>query len=428
MSFLQNYRLFYLVTITIISMISFSCSGAKDPSDSPPTTSDYWDVKVDINFNQPGIVSNFEIGLTHVQNRWYDGHPQAVARVKKLLVDGKIRFQNTHIMGWGPDNPNPSPGIYKWQSLDSIMAMMLSMDGTVPVITFCTAPGWMKSNGADWDMEDCVIEEHFEDFALLCGKVAERYDYVDYFQVWNEFKGFRSWKNGVEKRDMEQFTQMYNLVYDAVKKVRPDVKIGGPYIPISGTELLSSHKQDVKYWIENINGAEFFTFDGWVEGWPPGSNTEEWMMDRSSFYGDITKEFMNLTNLPQWVSEYYPGRNNNPEFVAAHFASTYYYSLKSGIQLALLWDGLNFGELFSNTEKENGGLPTLQYNVVSAFNNYFGPGTQLYNTNSSSDDILVLSSLEKALLINKTKKPLVIKLKEETFTLKGYEVKVYDHK
>ncbi len=426
---LLNFTTFFSnIIIAIIILLLFTCSDSKEqPPNDPPPSSDPWNEIVTVNLNEPEMISYFEIGLTHTHNRWYTGHPQAVNRVKKLLKDAKVRYQNTHIMGWGPDNPNPAIGVYRWQSLDNVMDMILSMEGTIPVITFCTAPGWMKRSGNDWDMEDRVSDDHFENFAVLCSKVAERYDYVEYFQVWNELKGFRSWTNGVEKRDMKQFTEMYNLIYDAVKKVRPNAKIGGPYMPLGGLDLTSSHIQDIKYWVENSNGGEFFNYDGWVEGWPPGGNSEEWMMSRSSFFGSLTKKFKDVVDLSQWVSEYYPGRNNNPEFVAAHFASTYYHSLKSGIRLALLWDGVNFGELFSNTEKEDGGQPTLQYNVVSAFNNYFGPGTQLYKTTSTTDDIEVLSSSEKILLINKTKKSFIIKLKDRMITLKGYEVMIYDN-
>jgi len=383
------------------------------------TTQVPWDVTVEVDLSVPDLISNFEIGLTHTQNRWYSGHSVAVKRVKGLLEDGRVRYQNTHIMGWGPGNPNPEPGVYSWGSLDSRMNVIRSMAGVVPVITFCTAPGWMKRSGEDWNMEDRVADEHFEDFAELCRLVALRYPDVEYFQVWNELKGFN--------RDIIKFTEMYNLIYNAVKEVRPDAKIGGPYINISGLDFGKGYRDNAKYWNDNKSGAEFFTYDAWLEGWPPGGRTEEWMMGRTSIFGDYTKQFREVVDLPQWISEIYPGRNDNREFVAANYASTYYHSLRSGVRMALLWDGGGLGELFSGTGSADGGQPTLQYFVVKAFNNYFGPGTQLYSAKSSSKDVEVMASAKKVMLINKLPKSLLVNLNGKELQLKAYEVLVLDN-
>lgn len=401
--------------ILIVSIIG--CGPQEKAVDELP------DVTVTVDLSAPDMVSNFEIGLTHTHGGWEDGYPDAVARVKGLLEEAKIRYQNTHIMGWGVGNPEPAPDEYSWSSLDSRMDLIRSMDGTIPVITFCTAPGWMKTGGEDWDMEDRVADEHVEDFADLCQAVALRYSDVEYFQVWNEFKGYRSWENDIETKDIERFTEMYNAVYDAVKSVRPDVKIGGPYMPKGGSDVSDSHRKDVEYWLENSHGADFFTFDGWLEGWPPGGHTEEWMMSRTGFFGGLTDQFQELTDLPMWISEYYAGRSDNPEFTAANHASTYYHSLKSGTRMALLWDGGGLGALFSDTETADGGQPMPHIYVVKAFHEHFGPGTQLYKTQSSSDDLEVLASQEKILLINKRPDAVSVSLNGTEFSLQGYEVR-----
>ncbi len=79
-------------------------------------------------------------------------------------------------------------------------------------------------------MEERVADEHVRDFANLCRAVAQHYPQVEYFQIWNEFKGY--WAKG--GWDVERFTLMYNAVYDAVKAVRPDAQIGGPYLSLGG--------------------------------------------------------------------------------------------------------------------------------------------------------------------------------------------------
>jgi hypothetical protein len=380
------------------------------------------DVSVTVDYQTPSVVSKLEIGVTHTHAMWENGHPDAVARVKKRLEEAGIRHQNQHIMGWGANNPEPSPGVYSWSSLDRRLDLICSVANTIPVITFCTAPGWMKTSGKDWNMDDRVADEHVQDFANLCRAVALRYPDVEYFQVWNEFKGY--WTKG--GRDVVRFTAMYNAVYDAVKAMRPEAKIGGPYLSMGGRNLSANDRQVIDYWRQHSRGADFFTFDGWLEGWPPGGKTEDWMMGRTRFFGDLVKEFQTMTELPVWISEFYGGRSKNPQFTAVNHASCYYHALQSGARLALLWDGVGLGQLFTRTQSVAGGQPTPHYSVVQAFNRHFGPGTQLYRTQSSSDDLEVLASREKILLINKRPGAVAVHLEGKELSLEGYEVRVLD--
>jgi len=380
------------------------------------------EVTVTIDYNAPAGVSRMEIGLTHTHAMWENGHPDAVARVKKLLEDAGLRYQNQHIMGWGANNPEPSPGVYRWSSLDRRLDLIRSMANTIPVITFCTAPGWMKASGKDWNMEERVADEHVQDFANLCRAVALRYTDVEHFQVWNEFKGY--WIKG--GRDVARFTVLYNAVCDAVKAARPTVKIGGPYLSMGGRNVGAGDRQVVEYWREHSRGSDFFTCDGWLEGWPPGGKTEDWMMSRTTFFGDLVREFRTMVEPPVWISEFYGGRSKNPQFTAANHASCYYYALQNGARLALLWDGVGLGQLFSRTQTADGGQPTPHYSVVQAFNRHFGPGTQLYQTLSSSDDIEVLAARAKVIMISKRPDSVEVRCRDKGLTLAGYEVRVLD--
>lgn len=82
--------------------------------------------------------------------------------------------------------------------------------------------------------------------------------------------------------DVQRFIVMYNTVYDSVKNVRPDALIGGPY---TSSNVSDDNLEVIDYWVKNKVGAEFFTYDSWLEGWPPGSKTEEWMMENSDHFG-----------------------------------------------------------------------------------------------------------------------------------------------
>jgi hypothetical protein len=133
-----------------------------------------------------------------------------------------------------------------------------------------------------------------------------------------------------------------------------------------------------------------------------------------------------MIDRPVWISEFYGGRSKNPQFTAANHASCYYHALRSGARLALLWDGVGLGQLFTRTETADGGQPTPHYFVVQAFNRHFGPGTQLYQTKSSSDDIEVLASRAKVMLINKRPESVTVHLEGKDVSLAGCEVRVLD--
>jgi hypothetical protein len=183
-------------------------------------------------------ISHFSIGVTHTAPKWEDGNPHAVTRAKQLLKRG-LKFQNQHLMNWGTDNPEPRSGVFNWTSLDKRIALIRSMHG-IPIITLCSAPGWMNTSGEDqapqtgpdnW-ADARVADNHVVDFADLSRRVALRYPGVKYFQVWNEYKGYRD--NDADNWDYKRYTDFYNSVYDAIKSVRPEAQVGGPYYPFQG--------------------------------------------------------------------------------------------------------------------------------------------------------------------------------------------------
>ena len=409
--------------------------------------------QVTVDLTKPLIISSFEIGITHTQGSngaWEYGNSGSVASAKSLLVNGNVDFQNTHIMGWGCRNPEPSPGSYDWTDLDHrINDLIVPMSAySIPVITFCTAPGWMKTSGSDWNMDDRVADDHVADFADLCKKTAQRYPNVQHFQVWNEMKGY--WNSSMNNWDYTRYTTLYNAVYDAVKSVRPDAKIGGPYIAIQGdgADTIGRYGTDtyapirpqdwavINYWLANKHGADFFCFDYWLIDWhDKASYTQNEKMQLTHFFGSVVAQIRAVEpNLPLWISEFYGGMVGDPlsgdplsVFTAANHASCYYHCLINDADLGLIWNpeaGEIANPLFTDTKNSGGGLPTPHYNVVKAFNNYFYPGTQIYETTSSTANLEVLGSLDKTMLINKSSSPITATLDHNDISLAGYEVKV----
>jgi hypothetical protein len=379
-------------------------------------------------------VSHFSIGITLMGtgNRREHGNPQAVAKEQRLLANG-FKYMNQHIMLFGAGDPEPRPGVYDWRSLDQDMAQIRSMHG-VPIITLCCAPGWMNTISQDlprrtgpysWAVGR-VTDNDVKDYAKLCKKVALRYPYVKHFQVWNEFKGY--WDKATDNYDYVPYTKFYNAVYDAVKCVRPDAKIGGPYYP--QPEPGGPKAKDwiaIDYWLKHKHGADFVCFDGWITGYPPPPDEEAKKMASTDYFGKIADELRARTNLPIWISEFYGGvggfqrgraRSSNLQFIAADFASWYLHALLSGVSIALLW-GTGIPGLMAP-----GGQPTPHYRVVKIFNSDFGPGTRLYKTTSSSPEIEFLASKTETLLINKRSANVPVRLNGHELLLTPYDVRL----
>ena len=376
--------------------------------------------------------SHFSIGVTHTQPKWEDGNPQAVARAKELLESG-LKYQNQHLMDWGAENPEPKPGVYNWNSLDKRIALIRSMHAT-PVITLCTAPGWMKTSGEDYPRQtgpdswadDRVADNHVNDFVELCKKVVLRYPDVKYFQIWNEYKGY--WDKATDNWDCVRYTDFYNAVYDAIKSVRPDAQLGGPYYPFDGPK--PKDWPVIDYWFQHKHGADFVCFDGWVAGYPPTRDRAEEAkkMAATEYFGKIADQFRKRTDLPVWVSEFYGGWSSNPQFTAANHASCYLHALLSGVSVVLLWDAelQKWNYLFTNTKTAEGGQPSPHYQVVKIFNSNFGPGTKIYKATSSSPDLEVLPSATKTLLINKRDEKIIVRLDGRDLTMNPYAVRLVD--
>jgi hypothetical protein len=374
----------------------------------------------------PAGISHF-IGVTLTGGRWLNGNPQAVARAKKLLSAG-LKYMNQHLAIWGVGDPEPRPGVYDWTSLDKRIALIRSMNG-IPVITFCCAPGWMNSIGQtlprrtgpySWAVGR-VTDNHVKDYAELCQKVALRYPDVKYFQVWNEFKGY--WDKAIDNWDYVRYTNFYNAVYDALKSVRPDAKLGGPYYPFDGAK--KKDWQVIDYWLKHKHGADFVCFDGWIAGYPPTRDEEARKMTSTDYFGKIADQFRARANLPIWISEFYGGWSSNPQFTAAN-PSCYLHALLSGVSMALLWGPANqkWNYLFTSTDTADGGRPSPHYWVVKTFNDDFGAGTRLYKATSSPPEIEVLASRTEMLLINKRNANVTVRLNGQKLFLNPYEVRL----
>lgn len=404
-------------------------------------------VTVTTDRTSPIGTSLLKLGITHTQSGidHADAKPQAVARATPILT-GSASYQNSHIIGWGPGNINPEPGVYQWGTLDARVEMMRQLD--IPmVLTLCTAPGWMKVGGDTWNMEERVRADRYDQFADLCLQVAKRYPDVKTFQVWNELKGF--WSLADNNWDVVEYTRMYNKVYDKLKAYDPTIKVGGLYLVVSGTgsnltrdtggvgrdfftPLGNKDRQVIQYWLDNAHGADFICIDrGIKDGQDETPYTRDELMRFTTQHGNIVRQVREMTDLPVWYSEYYGTVDTYPQPIAAAYASIYKGIVEAGASAALLWnpnaDGAtNPHELFTDVRNENGGKLTPHGKVYEWIAEYFEAGTPLFETLSSSDTVEALASDTHTLLINKADYTRNVWLNGELLSLLRFEVRLLD--
>jgi hypothetical protein len=299
------------------------------------------DVRVDVDLTQPDGVSWLSVGVTHMEyslDAW--GDPGSVQRGKALLADG-VRVQNQHIFGFGAGNINPAPGVYDWSTLDSRLATIRSI-GSIPVLTLCCAPDWMKGGRAgetNWSrIEAAPLPEHYSDFAELARQVALRYPDVHYYLVWNELKGF--WNATARDWDYVGYTRLYNMVYDTLKSVNPDLKVGGPYFIIAGTgserggpstakAIIPRDLRALEYWLGQAHGADFIALDRGVRDYHDSTSySPSELLALTPQYQRVAQQVQARTTLPLWwVEDGFTG-SADWDLQAVGLASILYHELR----------------------------------------------------------------------------------------------------
>ncbi|SDH39518.1 Glycosyl hydrolases family 39 [Sinosporangium album] len=382
-------------------------------------------------------------GVTHTQfSAAEEGHQAETAA--RYLLSRVPMLQNQHIMGWGADNPEPAPGKYDFGTLDRRLTFMASAQGQ-PVITLCCAPDWMKGGvegRTDWDRNTVAPhEEFFDDYARLAVAVAERYPTVKHFMVWNEFKGF--WNNATNSWDAAAYTRLYNTVYDALKAVDKDIKVGGPYIPIDSNESGESELKGewgavdqrtldaIEYWIENKRGADFIV----VDGHSATKDTAAIIPDEFS----ALKKFSAVTtwlreksgDLPVWWAEWYVAPES-ADWTEQHRTAVQAVAMMefatSGVTTALYWDpqqpeGAECpGCLWR--PGEGGELPMA--GLLSGFTRWFHGGIALEEVTSSDPRVRVLAQAEQMVVVNTASTPVTATVDGTSIRLSPYEIKWED--
>jgi len=429
----------FSLSLALGACTSGGSNGPGSVSQSTQAPSAHADVTIQVTPSTSAGVSNLQAGATMTEKS-----KALTTDDGQQIMQSSLGMINLQMMGWGAENPEPSPGDYSWDSLDARVQIMKD-SGATPMITFCGAPDWMKGGDAgdtNWDNLDVApLPAHYDDFARLAQQIAQRYPNVHYFQVWNEMKGF--FNDSENRWNYEEYTSLYNKVYDAVKAVRPDAKIGGPYVVVTSTatyataapaeDAIDSKAQDViRYWLAHKHGADFIVVDG-----GPGTKdkvTSSGVKDEfaaGQFFADVNnwiRRQPGASNLPIGWAEWYPGSSqnwDNTDHFNAIMANDLIATIKSGAAYTLLWgvqgnsDGIALPEgIMTSKSKETPYAATSK-----AIKDAFPPGTKLVAaTVSHPESIAVLASSSKVLLVNKTGQSISVAVNGKVANLSAYQV------
>lgn len=399
-------------------------------------------------------------GFTHTQFSADEGSSTATERVEQEIKDAGGIPQNQHIMGWGADNPEPAKGRYDFEDLDRRVDFIRA-SGSTPTITLCCAPDWMKGGKAgvgntDWSqasLETAPERAHYKDYAALAATVAKRYPDVRHFIVWNEFKGF--WNNAKARWDYEGYTELYNLVYKALKKVNPEIMVGGPYLVMDSVDPRSSDASATfkgpwgamdqrildafDYWNQHKAGADFVVVDG-----SSYTNDDELLPNEfaaTDKFTAVSRWVRQQTgNLPLWWAEYYvepadsrderEGWSENRR-VAVQAAGMIALA-RGGTTSAFYWNPENekgtacAGCLWTPTNGGDGGRKLPMFDLVSRFGKAFGPGATFENVSVAADDVpnvRVLATDRTVLVVNTLNRQISADVDGKRFDMRAYEVR-----
>lgn len=425
-----------LVVALVVALVAALSTGRA--STAAPTT------HISVGSESTGV-NRLHLGVTHTEHSadsW--GNRTAVDSARTLLREASL-FQNQHIMGWGAGSPEPWPGVYDWRSLDARVRLMRETSAK-PMITFAAAPDWMKGGLpgiTNWSrIEAAPTPAFYDEFARLAQRVALRYPDVRHFQVWNELKGF--WDPVKNRWRFEEYTRLYNAVYEAVKSVRPDSFIGGPYVVVDSwsTADEASHPAALRghwgvadqraldvidYWLANKRGADFIAIDGSTRTRDAGLTTDPFAAAQK--FVDVTRWVRSRTDLPIVWSEWRASPDStDPTRRVAIAANALGATAYGGAAGVLLWQPQGEGAacnvcLWTDTRRTGGGLKAPMYDIVAAFNRAFPPGTVWKRVRSSSPTVGVLASDGALMLVNRTPTVVMITGLTGVSSLQPHEVR-----
>jgi hypothetical protein len=350
----------------------------------PPTAAGVPSVPVHTSLLASGLSTTgrtFSYGYDIAQQGPYVSAAAPARAARQVAQSMAGSFEDVPIMGWGVDSPEPSPGIFDFSQIAARVAFVQSTGG-IPVITLCAAPDWMKGGQpgvTDWSQIDVApVPQHYQDFATLSAAIAKAFPQVKYFVVWNEMKGF--WDQSTNSWNAAGYTSLYNDAFGAIKAVRPDALVGGPYVSMESSagpstsspatpsgpwgHLDPTSLAAVSYWLAHKIGADFIAVDGRAFTSDAGFTTDP--LTSTEKYAAVDNWLTGQTSLPiVWMeSHVLPAyMTATQQQQAALRIAVLLQMASSGASVGMQWNpeqdaGWDEG-LWTSTSVAGGGAPTI---------------------------------------------------------------------
>ncbi len=387
--------------MTLAVLVGTASVGAPTSSAASPTpTSPATATAARVRPPAPAPIHPFSYGYDLAQQGPFNPRDPGSQSAYAVMASVHGAYVDVPIMGWGPGNPEPSPGVYDFNGIAKRVALVQATGGT-PVITLAAAPDWMKGGQAgttDWSQIDTApVPQHYQDFAALSAKVAQAFPQVKAFIVWKEFKGF--WDPATNSWNAAGYTAMYNDVYEAIKAVRPDADIGGPYVAVKSYSTV--HDPDsspppsgawgaldptaldaISYWMANKVGADFVAVDGTAFTKDAGLVADP--LTSTEKYAAADQWLEARTTLPiVWMESHLlpvPTSYTDQQQAALRIAALMEMA-SSGASAGLQWqpeDQVGWDEgLWTNSSVASGGQATVLGQELPAALNVLSPGVTL---------------------------------------------------
>lgn len=405
--------------------------------------------RVVVNRHIPLGVSELSVGVTLTQvtpAETMHGSWEAWDRAARHGSDMPNALYALHMFGFGTSRnvTTSATSAHDWSGIDRRVQWLMTCGAKRIVLTAWEAPDWMLIPGKT--KYRIVAEEHEQAYADLIVAALRRYLArsvpIVAINVWNELKGYWVWS---EDCDIASYTRMYNKVWDTIRahKEFDHIAIGGPYLIISlGTELpIPADLQTLEYWHRHAHGADAICID-YAMSHNEDVRSQAEYLQRTVEFGQLVSEIRDrYPALPVRMAEDYIHSNLRSyatldvPFQAVCTASMLRHQLLAGASETYCWGLQGDGELpyagiqcswLADTRAKSGPYPpggaTEIYWTYKLFHDHFGPGTQLYQTESSDPLIEVLASDQATLLINKHDYPIEVWVDGRRVALGRYEV------
>jgi len=399
--------------------------------------------------------------LTH-RSFSYPQYTEAVARAESYLeqyTDCLAQFT----MDWGAGNTNPAKDQYNFKYLDKRVELYQRL-GRKVVLTLCRCPQWMRRDDPSKGADAAPRVDMYEEFGHMTADIVRHYKDkgIDIFaiNVWSEVRGYWSREKG--RWLLEDYADLYNIVYDSIKKIDNRILVGGPFMHIESSpkgknmaqhngEISSTDKAALKAFIDNARNMDFFAIDrNLKENNDQHPYHADTILRYTQFNEVVHRECKELLkakfpDVPVWVVDNQCLKGHYPtDLEAAGLASMFRWHLLGGAGFVDKWQPEDEGHestdpeqiapegMYTHTDSNNGAQPLPTLWVFRDYKTHFTAGTKIVKSTTSNEFVEPLASATHLMLINKqsTPKSVTVKIagdnnRTQTIELGRYEVKTF---